>query len=163
MGGSGGESENLEPNLTPMLDLVLQILMFFIATTSMSAEQVNQDIVLPGAQFAKPIGNSPEEFLYLNLDYNERMAEDLKKPIHVLSVLGKPDQTMDKEPGDPRDVRLLLQSVFDDIKRNSGGKVDVVVVVRADQLATYKEVFNLIKLCQEIGFKKLSVRAYINT
>jgi biopolymer transport protein ExbD len=151
-----------EPNLTPMLDLVLQILMFFIATTSLSAEQVSADILLPPAQFAKPITNNSDEYVYLNLAVDRNRSQEARKPVHVLNVLGRPEQTTDFKPEDKRDTRLLLQNLADDIKRNTGTLDKVIVVVRADKSATYSELFSMVKTCQEIGFKRLSVRAYIN-
>jgi biopolymer transport protein ExbD len=156
MSHARAETETLEPNLTPLLDLVLQILMFFIATTSLSAEQVNADTMLPPAQFAKPIGN--DEFLYLNINYNEQLGA------HVLNILGRPELTTDKAPEDRLRVRVELERLYADLRRESRtGKVEVVVAIRGDRNATYAEIFQIVKLCQEVGFKTLSVRAFVDT
>ncbi len=145
-----GQSEHVEPNLTPMLDLVLQILMFFIATTSLSAEQVNVDITLPPAQFAKPLAANNQEYLYLNINYNQETNT------HEVRTLGK--EPMTKKP----EIDIWLQRQYEDLARYAkDGKVDVTVVIRADRNANYSEVYNLMKSCQEVGFRKLAVRALI--
>src|SRR5256885_13061788 len=63
-----GGSEIDEPNLVPLLDLVMQIMMFFMATTSFAKENVNENIKLPLAQSAKPIEDVGTDIPYLNID-----------------------------------------------------------------------------------------------
>jgi len=51
-----GHSEGLEePNLIPLLDLVLQMVMFFMACTNFAMENLNEAVQLPLAQSAKPV------------------------------------------------------------------------------------------------------------
>ena len=55
-GGGGGANEiKAEPNLTPLLDLVLQLVMFFLLVANFSVVQANKDIDLPKAQSARPV------------------------------------------------------------------------------------------------------------
>src|SRR5688572_26623272 len=126
MGGS--DSENLEPNLTPMLDLVLQILMFFIATTQMSAEPVDQETTLPYADFAKPTTLRTEESFYMNLRYGSRKINGQDKVVHFLTFIhpstGK-DMVLylDNDPLlDQKVARVELENAFRDMKRNLGEK-----------------------------------------
>jgi biopolymer transport protein ExbD len=42
--GSSGEGAVSEPNLTPLLDVVLQLLMFFMMCVNFVNEQVNENI-----------------------------------------------------------------------------------------------------------------------
>ena len=42
--GPSAEGSNAEPNLTPLLDVVLQLLMFFMMCVNFVTEQVNEDI-----------------------------------------------------------------------------------------------------------------------
>ena len=53
--GGGGEGHVAEPNLTPLLDVVLQLLMFFMMCVNFVNEQVNEDIKLPRSQAVKPM------------------------------------------------------------------------------------------------------------
>ena len=53
----GGAAEAAEPNLTPLLDLVLQLVMFFMIVSNFIMEQTNEAVRLPIAVSAKPIWN----------------------------------------------------------------------------------------------------------
>ena len=66
--GHAGEGSKADPNLTPLLDLVLQLLMFFMMCVNFVTRQVSKDIVLPVAQSARPMDKSFSEVLFLNMD-----------------------------------------------------------------------------------------------
>lgn len=60
-----------EPNLVPLLDLVLQLVMFFMACTSFAKENISEAVKLPLAQSAKPIEDDElklNELVYLNVE-----------------------------------------------------------------------------------------------
>ena len=61
-------SEKAEPNLVPMLDMVLQLVMFFIMVANFTMEQVNKDVMLPIAQSARPGDKRDTDVIYLNLN-----------------------------------------------------------------------------------------------
>src|SRR6516225_9005220 len=67
---SSGLDDKCDPNLTPLLDVVLQILMFFMMCVNFVTEQVNDEIKLPYAQSARPMDKGDQDVLFLNL--NER-------------------------------------------------------------------------------------------
>jgi biopolymer transport protein ExbD len=77
----GGDSANCDPNLTPLLDIVLQLLMFFILITrfesvAQNPEPVDDDnqfdnrIVLPTADSANPLDRGATDFVYLLVNRN---------------------------------------------------------------------------------------------
>src|SRR5712692_9833896 len=66
--GVGSEGSKAEPNLTPLLDVVLQLLMFFMMCVNFVSEQVNENIKLPVAQSARPMDKSESDVLFLNLN-----------------------------------------------------------------------------------------------
>ena len=68
-GHGAGETTIEEPNLVPLLDLVLQMVMFFMAVTNFAMENVNESIKLPLAQSAKPIEEVGTDILYMNVDH----------------------------------------------------------------------------------------------
>ena len=62
MHGGGGD-ENLELNLTPLLDVVLQLIMFFMITVNFVArDQFNTQIQLPTAQVAAPLDQTADNY-----------------------------------------------------------------------------------------------------
>jgi biopolymer transport protein ExbD len=65
-----------EPNLVPLLDLILQLVMFFMAITSFAKENISEAVRLPLAQSAKPIDDDElhnNELVYLNVEENGDM------------------------------------------------------------------------------------------
>ncbi len=65
--GTGGSTPAAEPNLTPLLDVVLQLLMFFMMCVNFVTEEVNEDIKLPTSQSAKPMMKDGTDTLLLNI------------------------------------------------------------------------------------------------
>ena len=142
--------DNADPNLVPLLDLVLQLIMFFLMVVSFVAEQVNQDIILPAAQSARPMDKRILQPLFINLDAQGRVLA----------------------PGQPRplttipEISYYLRQCHDDALRlaqqQGDTQVHTVVVVRADRKADYAYVYHVLRLCKQAGFRHLQLRAQIS-
>src|SRR5215471_10737810 len=63
-----GNTEKCEPNFTPLLDLVLQLVMFFMLVTNFVLEQTSVDIKLPTAFAAKALDKSEGDAVFLNVN-----------------------------------------------------------------------------------------------
>src|SRR5438876_10369965 len=62
-------SEGTDPNLTPLLDLVLQLIMFFMITVNfVRVDQFDDSIKLPVATSAVAMEGGAEELIFLNLN-----------------------------------------------------------------------------------------------
>src|SRR5581483_8904101 len=83
-GGGGEGGIKAEPDLTPMLDLVMQLLMYFIMCVNFITEEVPQDIQLPNSQEARPIDKSEGDILFMIVNKEGKVL-----------VIGK--ETMDLE------------------------------------------------------------------
>jgi biopolymer transport protein ExbD len=144
--GPGGDKA--EPNLTPLLDLVLQLVMFFMISANFIMEQVNQSIKLPEAQSALPLDKNATSVLFLNIDNEGNLAV--------------PGGAVKKRYAE---MEQYLRSEFEDAARRAGGKekVQTRIVVRADKTAKVSQVYPIWKLCQSVGFRNLELRAIINT
>lgn len=145
--GVGAEGSKAEPNLTPLLDVVLQLLMFFMMCVNFVSEQVNQSIVLPVSQSARPMDKSEVSVLFLNVD----RAGNLIVPGH--------DSLDSRER-----ISYYLRQQYADAERSdrlSGGKGEVktAIVIRADQNATYKQVYEVLQICKQVGYSRLHLRA----
>jgi|SRR4051794_8925496 len=148
---SHGGSEDLqapEPNLTPLLDLVLQILMFFMVTVNFATEQTQEDVALPESQTARPL---PTQGAKDPLFVNMRLSEKTRKP--VILVTGMPEMGQ-------ADARRWIQKQYEDLSRFDKD-VKNPVIIRADKAADYSEVFQLLQSCSDAGFRNLKVRAMI--
>jgi biopolymer transport protein ExbD len=154
---SGGNAHE-EPNLVPLLDLVLQLVMFFMMCTTFRMEEVEQSIRLPVAQSAKPmVETKSDDIMFLNLNGSG----------HVLAVGQPRPLTTDEE------VAKFLQTAYDDAKRRatdkarrSGGDpkqaaAELLVIIRADREAEYEAVYRVMRKCQDAGLHKMQLRAQL--
>src|SRR5438128_11084405 len=75
-----------EPNLTPLLDLVLQILMFFMVTVNFAQDQqqVSANVKLPDSETARPLSQAKDrDPIFLNLQLRPVAGA---KPEYVVEV-----------------------------------------------------------------------------
>src|SRR5438270_13113289 len=71
-------SEGADPNLTPLLDLVLQLIMFFMITVNfVRVDQFDDAIKLPVATSAVAMDSSAEDLVFLNLDSTGKLVGTL--------------------------------------------------------------------------------------
>src|SRR5438876_9462003 len=68
-----GNLQRCEPNLIPMLDLVLQLIMFFMLVTNFIADDLNESVRLPHALQARPLDKSEDYVITLNVDSKGRV------------------------------------------------------------------------------------------
>jgi biopolymer transport protein ExbD len=161
----GASDDELDPNLTPLLDLVLQLLMFFIINVNFVAEQVNSDVKLPISDSARPIDKADTEKIFLNqksMRSKEFVAklspadqERLSNQDSVVLVPGKEPMTL-------LDCRAWLKDQHEFAEKLAkDGKVNTVVVFRPDENLELDQLFKLMNYCKVAGFTKLKIRAKI--
>src|SRR5438477_8486162 len=69
MAGSVTSELKAEPNLTPLLDVVFQLITFFMLVINFSNENYDQRVRLPVVGSAKPVeGAAAPDLLVLNID-----------------------------------------------------------------------------------------------
>src|SRR3954451_17805653 len=64
----GISADKSEPSMTPLLDLVLQLVMFFMLCANFVMEQTNASIVLPEAIAAKTLDKDDKDPIFLNIN-----------------------------------------------------------------------------------------------
>ena len=150
-GHSGaGINDEGQPNLVPLLDLVLQLILFFMMCANFVMEQVDQTVMLPVAQMAKPMSATGADVVFLNVNAKGDLL-----------LVGRPQPlTTDEE------IMEYLQSVAEDGRRrvktsNEGSQdgVETLVIVRAHRDVDYAGVYRILHHCQQAGLKKLQLRA----
>src|SRR6516162_7966969 len=114
-----GANVRSDPNLVPLLDLVFQLIMFFMICVNFVSEQVNETIMLPIAQSARAMDKGEVEVLVLNMDDHGRVF-----------VVGQ-EKPLEK----PGEKITFLRQYYAEAKRT--GEVKTTVVVRAHQRANY--------------------------
>src|SRR5947209_15048604 len=92
--------DRLEINLTPLLDLVLQLIMFFMLTVNfVRGDQANERVDLPVVQSAMPIKSSGDNLVYLNIGKDgERLAggAPLKSAAELRAYLNRRKEDLDR-------------------------------------------------------------------
>lgn len=135
-----------DPNLTPMLDMVFQLITFFMLVINFRAATVDPNIKLPRIGSAKPVAESADSsVLVLNI------AADGK-----LNVYGQPQtaetflqQEAQTELAKARKQQHTLKL---------GDELPTTVVVRADKETEFTKVNHILMACQQVGFRKISLK-----
>jgi biopolymer transport protein ExbD len=141
-----------DPNLTPLLDVVFQLITFFMLVINFSSENYDQRIRLPIAESARPIDDDQrisEDRLVLNVDSDGHLLiAGEAQPLH------KAIQTI-KHQADL--VKLNLKAAGG--KFDASGGLPTTIILRADRDVTFSSVISLIKACQSNGFRKFNLKA----
>jgi biopolymer transport protein ExbD len=146
---AAGDTEIAEPNLVPLLDLVLQLIMFFMMCAQFAVmEQSDRSIQLPLAQHAKPIPDTGPEVVFLGV--NDRGE---------VKVVGRPRPLVT----DDEIAVFLRQDVYEaaarEAKRKGEKEIKTQVIIRADKNADFEQIYRIMRRCQEAGLRKLQLRA----
>ncbi len=129
-------------NLTPLLDLVLQLIMFFMITVNfVRVDQFDDSIHLPVATNASPLDQTAEEFIFLNLNGKGELVGNLAN----LSL---------DTPGKLRGHLFDEKKALERVAANRGLKTapKVVIVLRADQEVRYSKVWEVLDSCKQASF-----------
>ncbi len=181
MHGHGGIGEYVieEPNLVPLLDLVLQMVMFFMAVTNFAMENVNESIKLPLAQSAKPIEDVGTDILYMNVDHQGNLLVTRDNTYRDGKIDGMKGKQFDDNgnvasagifdrPLRNRQIESYLKRTFADNKllaerrKDEPGTVRTLVILRADRDSKFNDVYEVLRICRSVGFKKMQMRATID-
>ena len=83
-GGLGKGQVSSDPNLTPLLDLVLQLVMFFMLVANFVMDQVNETIKLPVAIEAKALDKTVDAYVILNVNQQGKVLLGRSEDANVL-------------------------------------------------------------------------------
>jgi len=141
-----------EPNLTPLLDVVFQLITFFMLVINFSSENYDQRVRLPVAESAQPVTDErrvSEDRLVLNVDKDGHLLIGGEvQPLH------KAIQTI-KHQADL--VKLNLKA--GGVKADPSGSLPTTIILRVDREATFSSLISLIKACETNGFRKFRFKA----
>jgi biopolymer transport protein ExbD len=162
-----GTPISAEPNLTPLLDLVLQLLMFFMMCINFVNEQATEDIKLPDSQSAKPMMKDVTDTLFVNLQpfRAEEQARDGKYKAAELAKFHEGEAmatALLKAPFKLSELNTFLKQQYADASRLSkDGQVRTVIILRAHKDTQYDEVFKVLQMCKNVGYRDLHLRAIV--
>jgi biopolymer transport protein ExbD len=140
-------SENrAEPNLTPILDMVFQLITFFMLVINFKSAQLDLNLRLPVVGSARPVESSTTDLLVLNIDKEG-----------TLKVYNKPVQDMPTYIANEAQASLLAARRVDP-KFERGNPLPTTVVIRADRETPFNLLNGVISCCKQNGFLNFSFK-----
>ena len=119
--------------LTPMIDLVFLLMIFFLVASKLEEADRYIDVVLPKASAARPLTSRPSEFI-INIDRDGRYYAGAK-PTTLADL-----------------TAALRQAAADNPRRQK-------VVVRADEDVAHKFVVGAMNACVQAGIDDYQVQS----
>jgi biopolymer transport protein ExbD len=147
-----GSEMRAEPNLTPLLDVVFQLITFFMLVINFSQDNFDSRIKLPVAGSARPQDDATklaEERLVLNVDSQGHLLFNGQ----TLTA----DQATQKIKLEAQIARANIKALKGKVEQ--GEKLPARVVIRADRDTPFSALFGLISTCQSNGYQKFDLKA----
>ncbi len=139
-------SDRAEPNLTPLLDMVFQLITFFMLVINFKGASLDLSLKLPVLGSARPLDRQGKlEPLLLNVDSEGRVHAYGKK-VDIEQHVGREARFLKEQ------LRMLGTPV-------TNGELPVSVIVRADRSAPFHLVNHVLKVCQDQGYRQFSLSA----
>jgi biopolymer transport protein ExbD len=130
--------DKCEPNLVPILDMVFQLITFFMLVVNFKTTAVDHQLQLPVVGSAQPAEEQQQgELLVINLRASGEIL-----------VRGVPQPIFEGFIG------LEARRIADANKLTFGESLPVTIVIRADRTVTVKSLMNVVDLCRSKGFDK---------
>ena len=127
--GMGGDEEENEINLTPMLDVVFIMLIFFIVTAS----------------FIKEAG--------IDVNRPEAITADKQEDASILIAISENDEIwIDRKQTDPRAVRAVIERMHNENPKGS-------IVIQADKESTNEMLTVVMQAAKLAGVENVAISA----
>jgi biopolymer transport protein ExbD len=151
MAGNVSGELRAEPNLTPLLDVVFQLITFFMLVFHISGGNIDPRVTLPVAASARPIEGKQalEDRIVLNIDADGNLlwSGETLDTERAVKEIGTQAQL----------VRLNLKVAGNEVK--AGEPLPTTIILRADRSTAFSQLYRLITACQANGFTRFSLKA----
>jgi biopolymer transport protein ExbD len=145
---SHGGLEKCEPNFTPLLDLVLQLVMFFMIVSNFVLEQTNQEITLPEAIAAKALEKGDGDPIFLNVNEQGKVLLGANQREGDTDTLDNEDQVR----------RYMLNRAAEEKRKTGKNEVQASLILRVDRLTPFDKTYKIMKACRLAGYQKVQLR-----
>lgn len=143
---SEANSESGAPNLTPLLDMVFQLITFFMLVINFKGASMDLTLKLPVLGSARPLERHGKlEPLLLNVDSQGRV-----------NAYG---QKVEIEKHIEREARLLRDQLRILGTPVTNNELPVPIIIRADRSTPFHLVNHILKVCQDEGYRQFSLSA----
>jgi biopolymer transport protein ExbD len=141
-------TQSAEPNLTPILDMVFQLITFFMLVINFKASALDLDLKLPVVGSAQPVDTKgQDDLLILNVNAKGelRAGGSLITDVPAYIALEANASQLAANRKDPN--------------FKTGDDLPSTVVIRADKSTTFALLNKVIQTCQEKGYRKFALKA----
>lgn len=140
----GGEGK---PNLTPVLDMVFQLITFFMLVINFKSASLDLTLRLPVVGSARPVDTKGQEsLLILNVDKEGKV-----------NLYGRALPAKEYIRTEANAAWISARRTQPDLE--FGQDLPTTVVIRADRTTPFKLLNNVIQECQQNGFRKFALKA----
>jgi biopolymer transport protein ExbD len=123
-------------NMTPMVDVILNLLIFFMLGSRFAAEEQQVDIQLPKVSQAQPLTAPPDEI--------------------VINVFADGHLVVDQNSVSADELKRLLAEARQRYR-------DQAVLIRGDGKVDYQSVMDVLSICQSAEISKYSLATQLKT
>jgi biopolymer transport protein ExbD len=123
-------------NLTPMIDVVIQLVIFFMVGTEFVDSERKIDIALPLVSQAAPLTETPDEIVV-----NVTKEGEISIGAKTVSA-------------------VELKQQLEEAKRRYARQA---VVIRGDMECIYQQVMSVVDICKQAGIENLQVATRVNS
>ena len=148
MSGRLSQEVKAEPNLTPLLDMVFQLITFFMMVINFKSAEMDLSLKLPVVGSARPVETHGQRGL---LVFNIDQTGDLKIYGRVIKDI---EGYIAKEANASR-IAARIESPDSE----AGQDLPTTIVIRADRATPFKMLNRVIKACQDNGFRRFALKA----
>ena len=134
----GKSKDIVEGDMTPMIDMVFQLIAFFMVLVNFSEADQDDRVQLPKSELAKPAEKPIENPITVNLGLDDKIY-----------LTGQP-YTFDSLPSALQTERSIIQD---------GSSDPITVIIRAHGKAPTGSVQRIIEICQDENFENFALRA----
>lgn len=157
---SHGNSEKCEPNFVPLLDLVLQLVMFFMLCANFVLDQTNVDIKLPEAVVAKALGQSEDYAIFLNVNEQGKVilapSDQYKDPEgNVVTTLDNQAQVLNFLRKRAKEDRAAMGPA------NADKPLRSIIILRVHKECAWEKTYGVMKACRQAEYLRVQLRAQI--
>jgi biopolymer transport protein ExbD len=155
---SHGSTEKCEPNFTPLLDLVLQLVMFFMLCANFVLEQTNVEIKLPEANAAKALEKTEDDPFFLNVNSkgqvlltpNQREGDidTLDNEVQVYNYMARQAERSKKAA---------------EARGEKWEKPKTVLILRVDRATPFDKTYPIMKACRRAGYDRVQLRVLLGS
>jgi biopolymer transport protein ExbD len=131
----------IDIDYTPMIDMTFQLIAFFMILINFSDAEADERVQLPSSTLAKPPDASAETPIFIQMMRDGKIIMNAQ----VLS--------------DVEAIRPFLKNEKYVLQTKNESEKNATVIIRAHKDAKTGLVQKIIKVCQEVGFEKFTLRA----